>query len=58
MQSYSFGISREAYKKVYLKHNPNRDPNLPGPGVYDVTQKAGQATSKFTMLGKTFYNPS
>jgi hypothetical protein len=31
-KAFSFGIAREAYSKVYLKENPARDPNVPGPG--------------------------
>lgn len=31
-KAFSFGIAREAYSKVYIKENPNRDPNVPGPG--------------------------
>lgn len=31
-KAYSFGIAREAYSKVYIKENPTRDPNVPGPG--------------------------
>ena len=54
--AYSFGISREAYKKVYLKNSPVRDASLPGPGNYEMRE--GNNAKKISMLGKTFYNPS
>lgn len=56
--AYSFGISRDAYKKVYLKNSPVRDGNIPGPGNYDIKNGTGSDSKKISMLGKTFYNPS
>lgn len=35
-RAYSFGMSREFFKKVYIKENPPVDPNVPGPGQYQV----------------------
>jgi hypothetical protein len=31
-RAYTFGMSREFFKKVYLKENPPVDPRVPGPG--------------------------
>jgi hypothetical protein len=31
-RAFTFGISREAYKKVYLKNHPPKDKAIPGPG--------------------------
>ena len=36
---FTFGQSREAYKKVYLKANPYIDVSLPGPGAYNSERK-------------------
>jgi hypothetical protein len=33
-RGYSFGQSREKFKKVYLKENPPIDESVPGPGNY------------------------
>ena len=35
-RAYSFGVSREAYRRVYLKHAPAKDLSIPGPGTYGV----------------------
>lgn len=32
----SFGLSREHFRKVYLKENPPVDVDVPGPGAYKV----------------------
>jgi hypothetical protein len=33
-KAFSFGISREAYSKVYVKDAPPNDRSIPGPGQY------------------------
>jgi hypothetical protein len=33
-RAYTFGISREAYKNVYVKENTTIDKCVPGPGAY------------------------
>lgn len=39
---YSFGISREYYKKVYVpQSNQTVDEDLPGPGTYDMQNFKG-----------------
>lgn len=35
-QSFSFGLSREKFQKVYLKENPPHDISIPGPGSYNT----------------------
>ena len=57
MFAYSFGISRDAYKKVYIKGNPAKDLSLPGPGVYNVSEKAGKNAKKVSMLGRNSKSP-
>jgi hypothetical protein len=53
-RAYSFGLSREFFKKVYLKENPPLDLKLPGPGHYspkrDCTEKS---PSRFSLRPKT-----
>jgi hypothetical protein len=52
-KAFSFGIAREAYTKVYIKEHPNRDPNVPGPGQYQIPGIVGIEASKYTMRPKT-----
>ena len=52
-QVYSFGASREAYTKVYIKKNPWRDPSMPGPGTYDTRHAPGKGTNQYTLRPKT-----
>lgn len=33
-QAFSFGLSREYFKNVYLKENPPIPKAVPGPGAY------------------------
>lgn len=36
-KGYSFGASREVYKRVYTKTHPFiPEPEMPGPGTYDI----------------------
>jgi len=50
---FSFGICRDAYAKVYIKANPVIDPNMPGPGTYEVRQLAGKEALKYSMRPRT-----
>ena len=50
---FSFGISREAYAKVYMKAHPAPDPNKPGPGTYEVRKKPGTESVKFSFRPRT-----
>ena len=52
-KAISFGIAREAYSKVYIKENPARDPNVPGPGQYTIPAIIGIESSKYTLRPKT-----
>ena len=52
-KSYSFGLSREKFKKVFLKEHPIHDPAIPGPGSYDPSQE-GTFTKKDKNKGFTF----
>lgn len=35
-RAFSFGLSRDHFKKQYLKENVGIDPIVPGPGQYDL----------------------
>ena len=50
--SYSFGISRNYYEKVYYESNRNFDKNVPGPGKYNYLKPFGSDTFKFSLYGK------
>ena len=46
---YSFGISKEHYKKVFLENNLSIDERTPGPGIYDTRIKLGKDAPKFSI---------
>jgi len=50
--AFSFGISREFYKKVLCETNKSFDNCNPGPGKYDISKKLGSDAPKFTMYPK------
>lgn len=51
---YTFGVSREAYKKVYLPKAKVTDPLLPGPGAYTVKLKQlGTEGQKWGFRGRS-----
>ena len=47
-RAYSFGASREAYRRVYLKHAPAKDLSIPGPGTYKLGGTLGKDGMKIT----------
>ena len=49
---YLFGASREVYNKVYLKHNPTKELNVPGLGACKPKSFVGE-TYKYSMRPKT-----
>ena len=51
-RAYSFGISREAYKKVFLKHHPTLDASIPGPGTYTSNEHIGKGGMKCSLKAK------
>jgi len=51
-KAFSFGINREAYRKVYFKGNYIRDPTIPGPGAYTINSLVGNEGRKFTLKSK------
>lgn len=51
-RAFSFGISREAYSKVYVKENPVSDKSIPGPGAYYVPPKIGNEAKKYSIYGR------
>ncbi len=50
---FSFGISREAYAKVYVETQPAQDLGLPGPGTYDVRGSPGKDARSISFRPKT-----
>jgi hypothetical protein len=50
--SWTFGISRDHYEKVYYETNKMLDKNVPGPGKYDYLKQFGAEAYKFSMRGK------
>ena len=55
-KAFTFGVSREAYDKVYL---PNQkiscEKNLPGPGQYTLLSLVGHEGRKYSLQGRTPY---
>lgn len=47
--AYTFGLSREAYQKAYVREHPPRDPAVPGPGAYVDKGALGDEGSKWSM---------
>lgn len=54
--SYTFGLSRECFKKVFLEHLLPRDYSVPGPGSYRHKEDIGKLGEKYTMRMKTSIN--
>jgi hypothetical protein len=50
--SWTFGISRSYYDKVYYETNKMLDKNVPGPGKYQYLKPFGSEALKFSMLGR------
>ena len=50
--SWTFGISRSYYDKVYYETNKMLDKNVPGPGKYQYLKPIGSESQKFSMLGR------
>lgn len=50
--AYTFGLSREAFQKAFLREHPLRDPAVPGPGAYAAAINTGLDSAKWTMRVK------
>lgn len=50
---YSFGASRDAYAKVYIKKHPWHDPSFPASGAYDLKPFPGKNSKQYSMRPKT-----
>ncbi len=50
--SWSFGISRSHYEKVYYETNKFVDKSVPGPGKYNYLRPFGTEALKFSIYGK------
>jgi hypothetical protein len=52
--AFTFGSSRELFRKVYLKENKQPDPSFPGPQCYDVKRKLTERSpSSYSLRPKT-----
>lgn len=52
--SYTFGVGRDKYEKVYYETNKMLDKNVPGPGGYNYLKPFGWDAPKFSMKGRSF----
>lgn len=53
-KAFSFGMSREAYEKVYLPNQKNnKDKSIPGPGTYNLFSTIGTDSRKYSLYGRT-----
>ena len=52
-KQFSFGISREAYGKVFIKGNSSPEKTNPGPGSYNLDPKFAKEAKKFSIYGKS-----
>jgi hypothetical protein len=53
-RAFSFGLSRDHFKKVDIKENEYTDPVVPGPGTYDLeTAKKLSEGLKYSLRPKT-----
>jgi hypothetical protein len=50
--SWTFGIARNHYEKVYYETNKMIDKNVPGPGKYSYLKPFGTEALKFSLIGK------
>jgi hypothetical protein len=50
--SYSFGISRSYYDKVYCDSNVKHERDVPGPGKYEPAKKFGNENPKYSLYGR------
>ena len=59
--AFTFGISRDYYKKVFCEANKSFDNSSPGPGGYEISRKLGSDAPKFSFYprieSKEFSNP-
>ena len=51
-KAISFGISRDAYLKVFCKGSPTPDLTIPGPGTYPVVRYFGREGRKTTLKAR------
>jgi hypothetical protein len=52
IRAFSFGLSREHFKKVFLKENILSDPCVPGPGQYRIPQMMGHEGHLVSIKGR------
>ena len=55
-KAFTFGVSREAYDKVYIPSQKiSVEKNLPGPGQYTLLSSIGYEGRKYSLQGRTPY---
>lgn len=52
---FTFGASRDVYKKVFMKERPELEKKNPGPGTYPTQSRIGTETPKFSFRIKSKY---
>lgn len=56
VQSFSFGVSRDKFERVYIKENPAREKCVPGPSAYKPKIEFVEKTNaKYSMRPSTSY---
>jgi hypothetical protein len=50
--SYSFGIARNYYEKVFCDSNVQHERNVPSPGKYNVLKGFGAEAPKYSLYGR------
>ena len=53
-KAYSFGLSREHFRKVYVKENLQADDSVPGPGSYSIPTVVGREGQPVSIKGRNF----
>lgn len=54
--SFSFGLSRDYYDKVYCDSNIQYERNVPGPGRYEIKSPFGEDSPKYSLFGRNEEN--
>ena len=52
VRAFSFGLSREHFKKVFIRENLQVDPSVPGPGSYSIPVRVGTEGQNVSMKGR------
>lgn len=58
VRAFSFGLSREHFKRVFLKENLQTDPCVPGPGQYRIPSVIGREGQPVSIKGRNLKEKS